>query len=142
MRPIGQRVGAISTNKFGQAVAYDGADIFAGHRQHSLALDTRIDIGAPQDGVDGLLDELRLAFLDHENGAFALRKADDLGVDEWIGDVEDVQRDAGIAEGIRKAYDFERPQRRIVHSTLHHDAYVGEVAVEEFVELVLDDEFD
>ena len=113
------------------------AGIFAGHRQHALALDAGLDVGAAQDGVDGLLDEFRLAFLDHQDRLLAGAEAHELGIDQRIGDVEHVERNAAVAEHVGEPEHFERAQRGVVHAALHDDADVGGVAVEEFVELVL-----
>jgi hypothetical protein len=49
------------------ALGHDRRGIFAGHRQHVLAADLGLDIAAAQDGVERLLDEFGLAFLDHQD---------------------------------------------------------------------------
>jgi hypothetical protein len=44
--------------------AHHAAGVFAGHRQHVLAVQRVCHVGAAQDGGDVLLDEVGLAFLD------------------------------------------------------------------------------
>ncbi len=114
--------------------------IFAGHRQHALSLDAGRNVGAAQNRIHRLLDEFRLALLDDQNRFFPRAEADEFGVDQRIGDVEHVERDAAIAEHIGEPEDFERAQRSIVHAALHDDADVVGLAIEHLVELVLLDE--
>ena len=139
-RVVGQQVRPIGRDELAQARLHHAAGIFAGHRQHALAVDPGLDVGAPQDGVDGLLDEFRLALLDDQDRLLAGAEADELVVDQRIGDVEHVERNAAVAEHIGEPEHLERAHRGVVHAALHHDADVAGVAVEEFVELVLLDE--
>ncbi len=103
----------------------------------SLPSTAGLHVGAAQDGVDRLLDEVGLAFLDHQHGALAGAEAHELLVDQRIGDVEHVERDAAGAEDVGEPDDFERAQRGVVHAALHDDADVAAIAVEELVELVV-----
>ena len=48
--------------------------IFAGHRQYVLAGDLGLDVAAAQDGVERLLDEFRLAFLDDQDRLLVQRE--------------------------------------------------------------------
>ena len=49
---LGEQVGPIGRDELAQALLHHAAGIFARHRQHALALDPGLDVGAPQDGVD------------------------------------------------------------------------------------------
>jgi len=57
-------------------------------------------IGTPQNGVERLLDEFGLALLDHQNGTLAGTEAQDFGIDQRVGDVEDVERNLAVAERV------------------------------------------
>ena len=89
---------------------------------------------------DRLLDVVGLAFLDDQDRLLAGAEAHELVVDQRIGDVEHVERDAASPEDVGEAEQFERAQRGVVHAALQDDADVVGVAVEELVELVLLDE--
>ena len=137
---VGEQIGPIGRDEFPHALLHHAAGILARHRQHALALDAGLDVRAPQDRVDGLLDEFRLAFLDDQDRLLARAEPHELGVDQRIGDVEHVERDAALAEHVGEPEHLERAQRGVVHAALHDDADVVGVAVEELVELVLLDE--
>src|SRR5262249_55557732 len=98
------------------------------------------DARPPQDGVDGLLDELRLALLYDQNRLLACAKASELRINQRISDVKNIEGDAAGAEHVGETEDLERPQRGIVHTALDDDADVRGIAVKEFVELMLRDE--
>ena len=68
------------------------------------------------------------------------QKPHEFGVDQRIGDVEHIERNAALAEHVGEAEHFERAQHVVVHAALHDDADVADVAVEHLVELVLLDE--
>jgi hypothetical protein len=139
-RRLLQQIGPMGAQEFAQPVLDHSACVFSGHRQHALAFEASVDARPPQDGVDGLLDELRLAFLDDQNRLLACAKAFELPTNQRIGDVEDIEGDAARAEHVGKTEDLERPQRGIVHAALNDDADVPGIAVKEFIELMLLDE--
>ena len=140
--PLGEQIGSMRRDELADAFLHDGAGIFTRHRQHALALDPGLDVGAAQNGVHRLLDEFRLALFDDQNRLLPGAEADELGVDQRIGDVEHVERDAACAEHVGEPEQFERAQRGVVHAALQDDADVAGVAVEELVEPVLLDEAD
>ena len=74
-------VGPVAGDEGAEAVAHDGAGVLAGHRQHVLAVHFRLQVGPAQDGVDRLLDELRLPLLDDQDRLLAGAEAHELGVD-------------------------------------------------------------
>jgi hypothetical protein len=57
--------------ELGDAVADHRAAIFAGARQHVLADDARLEVGTADQGVELMLDEFGLAFLDDQHRALA-----------------------------------------------------------------------
>ena len=69
------------------------------------------EVGFAQDGVEVLLDEIGLAFLDHQHGALARAEPPDLVVDQRIGDVQNVERNLAVAERVGQAEQFERRGR-------------------------------
>ena len=83
-----QQIGPHLVDELADAFAHHAAGVFAGHRQHVLAVHPGLDVGAAQDGVDGLLDVVRLAFLDDQDRLLAGAEADELLVDQRIGDVQ------------------------------------------------------
>ena len=135
-----EEIGPIGGDKFPQALLHHAAGIFARHRQHALALDAGLNVRAPQDRIDGLLNEFRLTLFDDEDRLLAGAEAGELGIDQRIGDIENVERDAAFAEHVGKPEHFERAQQRIVHAALHDDADVARVAIEELIETLLLDE--
>ena len=140
MRQLGQDVGAPGAHERLEAVAHHAAGVLARHRQHALARDAGLHVGAAQDRVDRLLDEIGLSFLDHEDRVLALRELDDLPLHQRIGHIEHAQRHARAPERVGKADQLEPAQHRVVEAALHHDADVGKVAGEEFVELLVGNE--
>src|SRR5262249_49600299 len=88
----------LGRDQFPDALLQDGAGIFARHRQHALSLDAGRNVGAAQNRIHRLLDEFRLALLDDQNRFFGRAEAHELGVDQRIGDVEHVERNAAVAE--------------------------------------------
>ena len=77
--------------------------VLAGHRQHVLAVHRRLHIRPAQDGVQRLLDVFGLAFLHHQHRALTCGELDDLRIDQWVGDVHHVERDAALAIRIGQA---------------------------------------
>src|SRR5713101_2521526 len=59
--------------------------------------------GAAQYRVQRVLEVGRLAFLDHQDGALAGAKSADLLGNERVGDVQGVDRDLRVAEGVGEA---------------------------------------
>ena len=59
-----------------------GRRILAGHREDILAVDLCGDIGFPEDGVQVLLDEIGLAFFDHQNRPLGGAEPLDLRIDQ------------------------------------------------------------
>ena len=106
--PAGLRLG----EEAGEAVEQHVGGVFAGLRQHALAVDAGLDVGAAQLGVDRLLDVVGIAFLDHQHGALAGAELAHLLRHQRIGDVEAVDRDARIAEHVGEAEPLQRAQQR------------------------------
>ena len=136
----GSRSGRVFVDELADAVAHHAAGVFAGHRQHVLAVHPGLDVGAAQDGVDRLLDVVGLAFLDDQDGLLAGAEADELLVDQRIGDVHHVERHLAVAERVGEAVQHQRADRGVVEAALQHDADVVGLAVEELVEPVLLDD--
>ena len=122
------------------ALQHHPAGVLAGHRQHVLAVQPGLDVRAAQDGVQLLLDEIGLAFLDDQHRALAGAEAHHLGVHDRVGDVEHVQRDAGVAVGVRQAQQLQCAHHVVVHPALQDDAEVLRILGEELVEPVVLDE--
>ena len=59
-RVSGQQIRPHLLDELADAGAHHAAGVFAGHRQHVLAVHAGLDVGAAQDGVDVLLDVVRL----------------------------------------------------------------------------------
>ena len=99
---IREQIGPTRGDEFPQALLHHAAGIFASHRQHALSLDASCDVGAAQDRVHRLLDEFRLALFDDENRFLIRAEADELGLDQRVGDIEHVERHAAFAEHVGK----------------------------------------
>ena len=61
----------VHLDEFQHALGDGRGGVFAGHRQHVFAVNFRLDVGLAQNRVDILLDEVGLAFFDHEHRALA-----------------------------------------------------------------------
>ncbi|MNS14411.1 hypothetical protein D3C72_460300 [compost metagenome] len=131
-----QRFRPVALEEFAQAVAHDLGRVFAGHRQHVLAGQARVDARAAQHRVQVLLDVVRLAFFQQQYGALAAAEVDDLVLDDGVGHVHDVQRDAAVAEVVRQAQQLQGADDAVVQTALQDQADVVLVAVEVLVERV------
>ena len=131
-----QRFGAVAAQEFAQALAHDLGGVLAGHGQHVLARELRGDAGLAQHRVQVLLDVVGLAFLEQQHGALVAAEVDDLVLDDGVGHVHDVQRDAAVAEVVGQAQQLQRADDAVVQAALQDQADVGLVAVEMLVELV------
>ena len=96
----------------------------------------RGDAGLAQHRVQVLLDVVGLAFLEQQHGALVAAEVDDLVLDDGVGHVHDVQRDAAVAEVVGQAQQLQRADDAVVQAALQDQADVGLVAVEMLVELV------
>ena len=110
--------------------------IFAGLRQHVLAVEPGLDVAAAKIGRDHLLDIFGEAFLDDQYRFLVGAEAADLLRHQRIGDVEAQQRHAAFAEQVGQAEPLERAQRAVIETALHDDADILQVAREEFVQLL------
>ena len=61
----------VARQERGQPLADDQRRVFAGHRQHVLAVQPGLQVGLAQDLADRLLDEVGRALLDDEHGLLA-----------------------------------------------------------------------
>ena len=141
-RGVAEQLVGMQLEKSLDALGDDRRRIFARHRQHVLAADLGLDIAPAQNGVQRLLDEFRLAFLDHEDRLLVGREGGDLVVDQRISDVEHVDRHGSLAIDVGQTKLLQRAHHRIVEAALHDDADIGRFRSEKFVELALLDEFD
>ena len=66
---------AVALEKRARSLQHLGAGVFAGRREHVLAVQRRLHVGLAQDRRQVLLDEVGLAFLDQQHGALAGAKA-------------------------------------------------------------------
>ena len=76
----------------------------------------------------------------NQDGFLAGAEPHEFRIDQRIGDVEHIKRNAAVAVDIGEPEDFEPAHRVVVHAALHDDADIGGIAIEEFVQLVLLDE--
>ena len=83
---------AVALAEGARALQQFGRGVFAGHRQHVLAVQRGGRAGLAQDGREVLLDEVGLAFLHHQHRALAFAEAQHLAVDHRVGDVHHVER--------------------------------------------------
>ena len=142
---IDQPVHASRTNfvKEGdKALHHHVGGVFAAHRQHVLAENARVDVGAAQRGIEHLLDVVGMPLLHHQYGALAGAELRDLIRHHRIGDVHAVDRNARIAERVGKADALHHAQHGVVETALQDDADFVAVTGELFVELVVLDELD
>ena len=86
----GQQQRRFGAQEVAEPVEHDLAGIFAGHRQVFLADKPGAAAGLVQHRGKGLLDVIRLAFLDHENRILAFAEAKELVVNERIYGVEHI----------------------------------------------------
>src|ERR1700722_5139028 len=91
---------SVLLNKLQDATDYGAGGVLAGHREHALAVNFGLNVGFAQDRVDVLFEEVGLAFFDDEDGTLTDTEAFDFVVDERVGDVENVERNFGVAEGV------------------------------------------
>ena len=89
-----------------------------------------------------MFNEFRLALLDEKNSALPRAEPDNLRVHQRIGDVQDIDRHAGLAKGIGEADRLQRPHHGVVDAALHDNSDVVGITVENLVQLVVFDEFD
>src|ERR1700689_5505397 len=71
------------------------AGIFSGHWQYFFADDARMATLLMQNAAQRLLDELGLALLDDQHRTLAGAELLDLFRDQWVGDIQDVERARG-----------------------------------------------
>ena len=131
---VAKPTGSLAAKNARRPASMTSGGVFAGHRQHVLAGKRGVDVGAPQDRVDRLLDEIRLAFLDHQHRALADAERDQFVVDQRIGDVQDMERHARRAPNVGEAEQLQRAHDAVVHAALQDDADLGDVAGERLVE--------
>jgi hypothetical protein len=113
--------------------------VFAGGGQQVLAVHRRLHVQAAQRQQQVLLDVFGVALFQHQHRCLAGAEGAQLGRHQRVGDVEHVQRDAAVAEGIGQAHALQRADQRRVQAALHDDAQLLQVAVEGLVEPVLGD---
>ncbi len=137
-------VGEISTlgrglgDELRHTAQYHFAGVFAGHRQHVLAVDPRaVDVGATQCGQHRVFDEIGLAFFHHQHRTLACAERGDLLGDQRIGDVQAIDRDFRYAEGVGQPQLLQRAHGHVVHAALGNDADVVVRAGEHLVQLLL-----
>ena len=117
------------------------AGIFAGHRAGVLAEQPGRSAGLVQHRAEGLLDVVRLAFLDHQHRVLARAEVEELVVDQRIGDVQHIERHVGAAADVGEAEALQRADDAVVHAALHDDADAAVGRAEDLVQLALADEF-
>ena len=114
--------------------------IFARFRQAALAEHAGLDVGAAQLHVDGLLDVVGRAFLDHQHRTFSDAKLAHLLRHQRKRDVEHVDRNPADAVEVGEIEPRQRAQHAAGEPAQHDDADIGEVARDHLVELPLADE--
>src|SRR5579884_1073949 len=132
---------SVVANELQNALHDDWRGVFARHGEQIFAVQSGLYVGAAQDGVQILLDEIRLTFLNDQHGTFSDAKALHFLIDERIGDVHDVEWHAAIAEDVAQAEQLERANHGVVHSTLEQDAKVPGTPGNKFVQASCFDKF-
>ena len=118
------------------------AGVFAGHRQHVLAVHHRaIDFGPAQCRQQRFFQIVGLAFLHHQHRRLAGAKAHQFIRHQRVGHVHAVDRHARRAKGIGQAELLQGAQRAVVQPALSDDADARQIAIEEFIQLLLAHEF-
>lgn len=103
-----QQVRRVLANEGINAVQHDLAGVFAGLREDPLAFQIRGPAFLVEHGAELLLDEFRLALLDHQNGFLAVAEIEKVGLHKRIGDVEHMERNGGVAADIGQSEALQR----------------------------------
>ena len=93
--------------------------------------------GLTQNGGQVLLDEVGLAFFNHQHRALTFAKAQYFAFNHRVGDVHHIQRHFGLAIDIGQAQTLQRAQLGVVATALDNDAYIVSAFSKELIELVV-----
>ncbi len=104
-----------------QALAQHFAGIFARHRKGAFADQFGADIMLPQYRIDVLLEVIGLSFFDQQDRLLASSKRYHFLVDQRIGHIELIDREAGFTKGIRKSQPFHGADQCVVQAALNDD---------------------
>ena len=86
-----------------------------------------------------MLDVLGLAFFHHQHGPLICGKFAHLFRYQRVGDVEHQQRNLAVSKGIGQTKRLQRTHQAVVKPTLNDDAQLRARAVQQVIELVLQD---
>ena len=115
--------------------------VFAGEQQQILAVQAGLNVGAPQERGNVLLDEFRHAFLEQQHCALAGAERRYFLWYQRIDHVESEHRQAGVAEVLGQAQHPQCAQDVVVQASRTDDSHTLFAALEDFVQPVVADEF-
>ena len=95
-----------------------------------------------KDGADILFDIRGMPFFDHEDAVFALGKRQEVIIDQWVGDVENMQWHIAITVHVGEAEALQRSYHAIIKATLTDDTDLALLGAKVFVEILVADILD
>jgi len=114
--------------------------VFAAHRQGVLAGHFRLHVATAQERVQRLFEIVGGPLLHHQHRRLAEAEARELVLDDWIGDVQDIDRDRRLAIDIGKAKLLQRAQDAVEQAAERDNPDRPFLRPEDFVELAASDE--
>ena len=137
---IRQQIGRGLFQEARDAVAHDRAGIFAGHRKDILTVQLDIGSGAVKETAKLVLDEFRLAFLDHKDVGLSGAEIVEFVRQQRIGDVQHIKWHLGVTIDIGQSKLLQRADDTVIHAALQDDADRRIGGTETLVQLAVADE--
>ena len=82
-------------------------------------------------GAEGLFEIVGLALFDDKDRFLVLAEGRELIIDQWIGDVQDIERHFGFAIEVGEAQTLQCADDAVIHAALHDDADAAFVVAHE-----------
>ena len=97
------------------------------------------DAPTAQKAANFVFDVLGLTLFNHQQGAFAQCKLRDLFRHQWVGHVQDQNRNVGLPKRIAQSKLLQCANQGVVNAPLHNQTQVFSGAVHQLIKLLIDD---
>ena len=97
--------------------------VLSRHWHDVLAVDTGLNVLPSEHCLDTLLDVLRLTFLEHQHLLLTRTELHQFIGDQWIGNVETIDRDIRVTVDIRQTLPLQSANDGVIGPAASDDAH-------------------